>query len=195
MPNFTFHHRWLTASSLALLTSLSLSLMNVSVSQANAQSTDRDRPTLIQSNEIKGTLTRQSDVFFGFDANAGDVKVTIDLKPSTGSIAVASLQFYDDNNNELLPVPLMPTANSRSGDRKTVTFQISRRQRILMRLTEGTGYGGNYKIKLEGAIDLNQASAGKVVPLPSQGKLRVELKNGIVQEFDLRDIQQAVIKP
>lgn len=195
MPNFTFHHRWLTASSLALLTSLSLGLMNVSVSQANAQSTDRDRPTLIQSNEIKGTLTRQSDVFFGFDANAGDVKVTIDLKPSTGSIAVASLQFYDDNNNELLPVPLMPTANSRSGDRKTVTFQISRRQRILMRLTEGTGYGGNYKIKLEGAIDLNQASAGKVVPLPSQGKLRVELKNGIVQEFDLRDIQQAVIKP
>ncbi|MGI0495406.1 hypothetical protein ACN4EG_26815 [Alkalinema pantanalense CENA528] len=180
---------------LALVTTVGIIGFAPSTMPAHAQSTDRDRPTLIQSNEIQGTLTRQSDVFFGFDANAGDVKVTIDLKPSTGSIAVASLQFYDDNNNELLPVPLMPTANSRSGDRKTVTLQIPRRQRILMRLTEGTGYGGNYRIKLEGAIDLNQASAGKIVPLPSQGKLRVELKNGIVQEFDLRDIQQAVIKP
>jgi hypothetical protein len=193
MLNFTSRHRWLTASSLALLTTLSLGLMNVSINPANAQSTDRDRPTLLKSNEVKGALSRQDDVFYGFNAKPGNLQITFDVKPSGGSIAVASVQFYDAKGNELLPVGLMISANSPGGDRKTATINIPTQQRILMRVTEGTGYGANYRIRLEGAIELSQPNSGKLLKLPNSGKLRVELKDGSVHEFDLRNVKQAVI--
>jgi hypothetical protein len=180
---------------LAIAATLALSLVNLPTHQAQAQSTDRDRPTLIQSSEIKGSLKSQSDFFYSFTAKPGDLKVTIDLKPSSGSIAVAALQFYDETGRELLPVALMPTANSQGGDRKVTSLQIQSRQKILMRVTDGTGYGGNYTIRLDGAIDLNKPSTDQQLKLPSTGKLRVELKDGSVHEFDLRNINQAIIQP
>jgi hypothetical protein len=78
--------------------------------------------------------------------------VVFDVKPSSGSVAVASLQFYDARGTELLSIPLSPLANSPAGDRKTATINIPTRQRVLMRITEGTGYGANYAIQLGGAI-------------------------------------------
>lgn len=193
MLNFTSRHRGLTAFSLALVTTLALGLMNVSIDPAKAQSPDRDRPTLLQSKQVQGALSRQDDVFYSFNAKPGNLQITFDVKPSGGSIAVASLQFYDAKGNELLPVALIATANSPGGDRKTATINIPTRQRILMRITEGTGYGANYRIGLEGAIELNQPNSGKLLKLPDSGKLRVELKDGSVHEFDLRNVKQAVI--
>jgi hypothetical protein len=191
----TFIKRAISLPALAIVTTVGVISFGSSMMPAQAQSTDRDRPTLLQSNEIQGALPRQADYFYSFNAKSGELKVTIDVTPSGGSIAVASLQFYDANSSELLPVALIPTANSPAGDRKTTTIKIPARQRILMRLTEGTGYGANYKIRLEGAIDLSQPSQGKVLKLPTTGKLSIKLQDGSIHEFDLRDVNQAILKP
>lgn len=160
---------------------------------ASAQSVDRDQPTPITSNEIQGSLQAQSDFFYSVVAGAGDLSVTIDLKPSSGSIAVASLQLYGENGNELLNMPLMPTANSSGGDRKTAKINLPTRQRVLLRITEGTGYGGNYRIRLDGAVAFGTTGTG--LRVPQSGTLRIEFKDGSAQEFDLSRVQRVLVNP
>lgn len=160
---------------------------------ASAQSVDRDRPTPITSNEIKGTLQEKSDFFYSVVAGAGDLSVTIDLKPSTGSIAVATLQLYSEDGSELLNMPLIPTANSSIGDRKTARINLPTRQRVLLRLTEGTGYGGNYRIQLAGAVSFRTTGTG--LNVPQSGTLRIEFKDGSAQEFDLSRVRRVLVNP
>ena len=161
---------------------------------AFAQSSNRDQPTPILSNDINGTLEPQSDFFYSFNADPGDVSIRFDLMPSSGSIAVATLQLYDESGNELLNTPLIPTANSRAGDRQSVSITIPARQRVLMRITEGTGYGGTYRVHLEGAIAFGTTNGGNstVLNTPSSGILRIELGDGSAQEFDLSRVRRVL---
>jgi len=181
---------------LALATA-TLALVALPMPFALAQSSNRDQPTPIVSNEINGTLEPQSDFFYSFTSNPGEVSIQFDLTPSSGSIAVATLQLYDESGNELLNTPLIPTANSRGGDRQSVSITIPTRQRVLMRITEGTGYGGIYRVHLEGAIAFGSTNGGSgtVLNTPSSGILRIELGDGSAQEFDLSRVRRVLIKP
>jgi hypothetical protein len=182
-----------------------IALVSLSVKPAFAQSSDRDFPTPVVSREINGSLDSQSDYFYSFTANPGELSIQFDLMPSGGSIAVATLQLYDESGNELLNTPLIPTANSRGGDRQSVSVTIPTRQKILMRITEGTGYGGIYSIRLGGAIVLANGSGngsgnasgngGTVVTMPTQGVLRVEFSDGSAQEFDLSRVRRVLTSP
>jgi hypothetical protein len=185
----------LSTQALSILAVTLVGAVSLSTYSASAQSTDRDRPTPITSNEIQGTLEEKSDFFYSVVAGAGDLTITVDLKPSSGSIAVATVQLYSASGNELLNTPLMPTANSSSGDRQTAKIKLPTRQKILLRITEGTGYGGNYRIRLDGAVALGTGTSGYLLKVPQSGTLRVELNNGSAQEFDLSRVNRVLVNP
>lgn len=180
---------------LSLIAAAAIGFLALPTHAVSAQSIDRDRPTPITSNEIQGSLQEKSDFFYSVIAGAGDLSVTIDLKPAGGSIAVATLQLYSENGSELLNMPLIPTANSSSGDRKTAKINLPTRQRILLRITEGSGYGGNYRVRLDGAVAFGSGTPGAQLQVPQSGTLRIEFKDGSAQEFDLSRVRRVLVNP
>lgn len=181
------------AQALTLVAAASVVFANLPTHSASAQSADRDRPTPITSNEIQGSLQESSDFFYSVVAGAGDLSVTIDLKPSRSSIAVATLRLYGENGKELLNAPLIPTANSSGGDRQTAKINLPTQQKVLLRITEGTGYGGNYRIRLDGAVSFGTTGTG--LKVPQSGTLRIEFKDGSAQEFDLSRVRRILVNP
>jgi hypothetical protein len=182
---------------LMLCATAAISLATLPMYPAGAQSTDRDQPTPITSDQIEGTLLQGSDYFYVFPTVPGQLIIRFDLKPSTGSVATSTLQLYGEAGNELLNVPLIPIANSPSGDRKEVTVSIPTAQRVVMRLTDSTGYGGLYRVRLGGTARSFKATTpatGTIVKIPTMGVLRVQLKNGTTHEFDLRSVNQVIIQ-
>ena len=65
-----------------------------------------------------------------------------------------------------------------------------------MRITEATGYGRIYKVRLSRAVAFGSGSLPSGVSLntPKTGILRIEMKDGSAQKFDLSRVGQVLIK-
>ena len=68
---------------------LSLLLVIAAASVAIAQSGDRDHPTPINSNELRGVLAGNGgESFYSFTAGPGELTITVEVKSTDGTLAM-----------------------------------------------------------------------------------------------------------
>jgi len=119
-------------------------------------STDRDRPTRLTSNEIRGLgVGEHISHYYVFNAGPGTVRVTVDGKnKGGGGLANAiGIELFDIDAESLLKINL---GSTRDGKRKVGRVQLGRQQQVIMRvrLDERTI---DYMVRLEGAVDFSPA--------------------------------------
>ena len=123
------------------------------VRKADVPSTNIDKPTLLNSNEIRGSgVGEQISYYYTFNAGPGEVKVTVDGKNKGGkSTSAINVEISDLDAKRLLYVNMGYTTLDK---RKVGRFQLGRRQQVIMRilLDEPTL---DYMVRLEGTIDFS----------------------------------------
>ena len=122
-------------------------------------STDRDNPTQVVSNEIKGDgVDNKTDYFYSFTAGPGEVKLTLDVKAEK-STAVSSvdLVLFEANSRKLLSTYANPDHGSTKSAVETV--KVRGEQTILLEVTVSQGVD-NFKIKLDGAVKIASSTSG-----------------------------------
>jgi hypothetical protein len=122
--------------------------------------TDRDKPTWLPSNEIRGIgVGERISYYYTFNAGPGIVKVTIDGKNKRPGYANAiGVELSDLDAKRLLYIQ---TGNTHGADKRVVErVQVGRRQQIIMHvlLDKATI---DYMIRLEGAVDSSPTPTSK----------------------------------
>ena len=128
-------------------------LLCVAVSAANAgqpQSTDRDHPTPVKSNEIVGDLDNSGDeLFYSFAAGAGELTLTVDVKSSTGQ-ALLNFEILDRNADKSF-VSEFAQADGDGQSRRVITsIKLAKSQMVVLRLTIGRAGVGTYRVRFSG---------------------------------------------
>jgi hypothetical protein len=163
-----------------------------SIGSAAAPSTDRDRPTPLMSNEIRGTSGgKAGEYYYTFIAGPGEVALTLDTMSNTAWTSPRA-ELFDMNANGLLYVG----ADSCCGrsERKVGRVQIPTRQPLVMRVRLDSN-AERYLVRVEGAVELVQVGPATEKPSSSQGKLRIEMNDGSVQDIDLSHVRRLTIEP
>lgn len=141
---------------------LALALLLGTAGIAAAQSNDRDNPTPLTSNTIKGTgIGKTVEYYYNFTAGPGEVVITIDLKAKTYS-TVADIELFDADSKKIFYY--YPNAGSTS-ERTVQRLNLSSKQTLTLRLAFDSK-AGEFQIKFGGAVELAapDASAGAVTP-------------------------------
>lgn len=165
-----------------------------------AVSTDRDHPTPMTSNNLKGDLdTTVPESFYSFVAGPGDLTITADVK-STDGTAVVNFELLNNNaSNSLVASFAQADGVGRTGrDVQTVKLDSPQTVVLLVRQTSGKG---TYVLRLSGsAISNTQPATAKIsqasdrMGMPQIGTLRIELADGSAQEFDLSRVKLISVK-
>ncbi|MDX6303147.1 MAG: hypothetical protein QOI77_116 [Blastocatellia bacterium] len=125
---------------------------------ATAQSQDRDNPTALSSNVIKGTGTgKKAEYYYSFSTGAGELVITIDLQAKAGATSAEIELFAADSSKLFYYYPNATTQNERAVKR----LNLSGKQVVTLRLALDSS-AGDYAIKLAGPVEFAAAdtSAG-----------------------------------
>ena len=127
------HHRLISLAVATLLTLIT------SLASAAVPSTDRDHPTPLTSNEIRGTSGgKAGDYYYTFIAGPGEVALTVDA--TAGSDArdwtqpwtTIQAELFDMNANQLLSQEV--TSWPSRSERKVGRVKIPNRQPLVLRV-------------------------------------------------------------
>ena len=120
-----------------------------------APSTDRDKPTWLTSNEIRGRgIGEHISYYYAFSAGPGTIRATIDGKNKWAGLANAiAIELSDIDAKPLLDISLGYTTDDK---REVGRVELGRQQQVIMRvrLDEATI---DYMVRLEGAVDFSPA--------------------------------------
>jgi hypothetical protein len=165
-----------------------------SISSGAAPSTDRDRPTPLTSNEIRGTSGgKAGEYYYTFIAGPGQVALTLDAMYDPKHLRTnPRAELFDMNANSLLQVWVV--SHDGQSDRKVGRAQIPTRQPLIMRVTLDQATE-RFLVRVEGAVELVQTGPATEKPSSSQGKLRIEMDDGSVQDIDLSHVRRLTIEP
>jgi hypothetical protein len=197
-----------------------LMLVMLLAGSAAAQSTDPDKPTLMTNNEVKGRWAKGNAVsyYFGFEAGPGEVIVMFDFKTDEmlQNVAAELTDVYGRGQSNLDDKEGRSELSyfaTTKGLRLVGRYQIKRRQKLVAKIAiEGEEIiAGAYKVRVEGgdasfggnAAPTNQASliesknteSNRVSCLPQNGKLRLVMDDGTVQEINLSRVRETTVKP
>jgi hypothetical protein len=201
---------------------------------AAAQSTDPDNPVMLTTNSVKGRLTGNKPTahYYGFVGGPGQVRVVFDFTPEGGSQGVAG-QFLDaygrpflnldpDKRSGITHQDTVHAVVYEEGERLVGTFEVKRRQKLLIKVFTVGGTLSNQPVKYGIRIEGGDPAFGPSDPtikkpttdnppphnpgvtgipgnslscLPKSGKLRMVMDDGTVQEINLSRIREASIKP
>jgi hypothetical protein len=138
-----------------------LFLIVISICFANGQSKDIKNPTSLTSNEISGSIdkeTRGNTFYYSFWANPGEVKVlfSIEQDPNFTNVLLSSEFFLYDSDSKLLANKTAAIAlNVSKTNEVTAKIQNSKRQVFILgiKLHDNKHFEnvGKYKILVEGA--------------------------------------------
>jgi len=126
-----------------------------STSKENPQgsiSTDRDHPTRLRTNEIRGTgLDRQRVRYYlSFLGGPGEVKVTFDYT-SGGLAQGGSATIFDQDFVKIEGMTII--LNRGASERKVARFRLSQQQIVIVELDlEGNQSAGSFLLRCEGAV-------------------------------------------
>ncbi len=138
-----------------LLPILGLLLLITATGSAFAQSTNRDHPTPLSSNEIKGELNgREIEYFFSFTAGPGEVTITVDVKSSDGTTGTNFELLDSDANKQLLCCEYAQADSTGTTGRDVKSIKLRERQTVVLHLTPFKYGRGSYRVRLTGATDL-----------------------------------------
>jgi hypothetical protein len=195
------HHRPISWAVAALLT------LVASVGWAAGPSTDRDHPTPLTSNGIKGTSTEKAgEYYYSFIAGPGEVALTLDAMhgsmpgylcsssslPGLFPCTTAEAELFDMNAERLLSVKVQSQAGK--SERKVGRVKIRNRQPLVMRVRLDANAEW-YLARVEGAVQFGQAGQAGETPSSHHGKLHIEMDDGSVQDVDLSHVRRLTIEP
>ncbi|NMF63037.1 hypothetical protein DP113_24965 [Brasilonema octagenarum UFV-E1] len=186
-----------------------LIVLSTSVNLVKAQSTDRDKPTPLTSNEVTGPINKDSlnEHFYTFMAGAGEVVVTVDAFCQEGGVVEAYVDLFDTNAQEI--ASLSPSGScvigSPQSERKVKRLQFRRQIPVIMRIkpqivSVSRQEIGSYKVQVRGAVNLSGAqsspagSSASVLTVPKKGTLRIEMNDGTVQQVDLGRVRRVQVQ-
>src|SRR5580765_588104 len=123
-----------------------------------AQSTERDNPTPITSNEITGSfIDHQKDNdkegFYSFTAGPGELTITFDVKRRRqGDMASISFELLPRNGSS---TALLCCEGAQSGEggtgREIATVKLTKRQTVIFHVTNASVGGGSFDARFSGA--------------------------------------------
>jgi len=167
-------------------------------------STDRDNPTPITANEVKGEGTdEKTEYFYSFTAGPGEVSLTFDVKATKDAYLHGfDYEVFDAKSQRLAGRFLDPVRGE--SKRKMEKVSVRGQQQLLLRLVL-TKYVDTYRIRLEGAVDGGAAGSaspsaaaaqgGNRMCLPTTGTLVIILADGAEEHIDLSQVKSAAVKP
>jgi hypothetical protein len=124
--------------------------------QPIAPSTDRDKPTWLTSNEIRGRgVGERVSYYYACNAGPGVITVTVDGKNKVSLGSFASAVWVELSNMDAESLLINNLGYTTDDRRKVARVELSRHQRIIIRvlLDEITI---DYMVRLEGAVDFGR---------------------------------------
>lgn len=123
---------------------------------AVAQSTNRDHPTRLTSDEIKGELNGEEiEYFFSFTAGPGEVTLTVDVKSSDGTTGI-NFELLDRNAaTPLICCEFAQADSTGTTGRDVKSVKLAKNQTVVLHLTPFKYGKGTYRVRISGATDLH----------------------------------------
>ena len=115
------------------------------------QSSDRDHPTPVKSNEIVGDLDGSGDEsFYSFVAGAGELTLTVDVKSSTGQ-ALLNFELLDNNADKAMICCEFAQADGDGQSARDIkSVKLAKGQMVVLHLTVGKAGRGTYRVRFSG---------------------------------------------
>lgn len=195
----------------SLLIVLSLVFMTVATAATAAQSTNRDRPTPLVSNELSGNLEgRGGETFYSFTAGPGELTITVDVKSSEGTLAMPFELLSANGADVLLCCEYAQADAPGETGRAVKSIKLRRQQTVILHLTEYKYGSGTFRVRLSGPVTFVGAgeSVGSIggerggrdygrnrMGMPTSGTLRIRMKDGSTKEIDLSLVQTVSVQP
>jgi len=151
----------------------------------NAQSQDRENPTPLAANTVKGNgIGKKVEYYYSFTAGPGEVLVTVDLKAKAGSTN-ADVEIFDQDSKIFYVYPNATT----TAEHTVKHFTLSSKQPLILRLSFDSS-AGEYSIKLSGAVEF---AAPAVEPAASEPAATAETST-VARRFGLHRSRQVVVR-
>jgi len=181
-----------------------------------AQYSSRDNPTTLSSSELSGNMNDlNKESFYSFTAGPGEVTITLDVNAKRDSQGLLNFEVLARNGSTSLACCYFAQGNGGGTGRETATFNLTRRQTVLLHTTNGPIGGGSFRIRVTGAASFggDQIDGGRneggnrgdspsysgnyprgnrggdPVDVPSTGTLRITMKDGSVRNIDLSRVR------
>ena len=188
---------------ISLWTVLSLLLLMAATTIVVAQSGDRDRPTPINNNELRGSLYgRGGESFYSFTAGPGDLTMTVEVKSTDGTLAMPFELLEANAADSILCCEFAQAATTGETGRVVKTVKIKTRRTVILHLTEYEYGAGTFLVRLSGAVAFtgrsetaqgnrigNNSGAGRM-GMPTSGTLHIMMIDGSTKEIDLSLVRE-----
>lgn len=137
------------------LLAASLLVLITATGSAFAQSNNRDHPTPLTSNEIRGELSGNDiEYFYSFTAGPGEFTITVDVKSSDGTTGT-NFELLDSDASKVLLCCEYAQADSTGGSGRDVkSIKLGKRQTVILHLTPFKYGKGTYRVRFSGAVAL-----------------------------------------
>jgi hypothetical protein len=141
----------------SLLLAASLLVLIAATGSTFAQSTNRDHPTPLRSDEIRGELNGDEiEYFFSFTAGPGELTITVDVKSSGGTTGTAFELLDSDANKVLICCEGAQADSTGTTGRDVKSIKLGERQTVVLHLTPFKYGHGTYRVRITGATDLGE---------------------------------------
>jgi hypothetical protein len=128
---------------------LTFLLMAATAIGVNAQSQDRNNPTPLAADTIKGSgAGKKVEYYYSFTAGPGEVAVTVDLKAKAGSTN-ADVEIFDPDSK----IFYLYSNATTTAEHAVKRFTLNSKQTLILRLSFDSS-AGEYSIKLSGPVEL-----------------------------------------
>ena len=139
----------------SLLFAVSLLVLIAATGSAFAQSTNRDHPTPLRSDEIRGELNGDEiEYFYSFTAGPGELTITVDVKSSDGTTGINFELLDSDANKQLLCCEFAQADSTGTSGRDVKSIKLGKRQTVILHLTPFKYGTGTYRVRISGAVAL-----------------------------------------
>jgi ABC-type glycerol-3-phosphate transport system substrate-binding protein len=139
----------------SLLLATSLLMLIAASGSAFAQSTNRDHPTPLRSDEIRGELNGDEiEYFYSFTAGPGELTITVDVKSSDGTTGINFELLDSDANKQLICCEGAQADSTGTSGRDVKSIKLGKRQTVILHLTPFKYGRGTYRVRFSGAVAL-----------------------------------------
>ena len=191
------------------------------VSAAMAQYSSRDNPSSLNSGEFTGNMNDlNKETFYSFTAGPGQVTITVDVNAKYDSQGLLTFEVLARNGATNLACCYGAQGNGGGTGREAATFNVPKRQTVILHTTNGPIGGGTFRIRITGAASFGggpsvgdnngdnrndggnrndsnyprgNRGGGDPVDVPSSGILRIRMKDGSVKDIDLSRVRNISI--
>ncbi len=121
---------------------------------AGPLSTDRDAPTPLRSNEIRGSMDcegKRGQQYARFRGGPGEIKATLEAAPGNKA-AIARLTLLGEDFDKIARLSFVAPRNG--SERKVVRVQFGRQRTVIAELDLDCVSGGTFLLRVEGSVQL-----------------------------------------